>query len=143
MDVRFSKRAPWCCPAYENYYIQHRPAGRDIYGNETYEYALFRRLTFRVVKRFRTRKQAYAYVSRMTGYTRFDVKMGSTAIIVNDRQYLGVLYGETLFRIEKRTNEVSTRPVNDIQLSGWYMHYTDCVEDAKQIIRKEGDPGDG
>ena len=136
MDVRFTKATPCCCPSYGDFYIRDRASGKDIYGHETYEYALFKRQGSRIVRRFRTRKQAYAYVSKVTGYTRFDVKMGSTGIIMNDRQYMGVLHGKTLYRISKRTNEVATRPVDDVQLTGWHMKYAECLAEAKEIIEK-------
>ena len=133
-EIKFTKAAPYCCPSYKNYYIQDRYTGRDIYGNETYEYALFRKQPFQTIRRFRTRRQAYEYVSHMTGYTRFDIKMGSSGIIMNDREYLGIIHGYTMYRIAKRTREVATRPVNDTQLTRWHMKYVDCLSEAKEIL---------
>ena len=36
--------------------------GKDVYGHDSYEYALFKRIGFQLVKKFRTRKQAYEYL---------------------------------------------------------------------------------
>ena len=137
-EVRFNKKAPWCCPSYKNYYIQARYIGRDIYGNETYEYALFRKLPFILIRHFRTRKQAYEYLSNLTGYTRWDIKMGNQNI-VNDYDFLGIVYGSTIYRIEKRTRELYSRPIDDERLTCWHTKYVDCLSEAKQIIQsREG-----
>lgn len=138
-EIRFSRAAPWHCTSYKSYYIQDRSSGRDVHGNETYEYALFLKQPFQVVRRFRTRKQAYEYVSRLTGYSRWDIKMGSNGIVVNDREYLGVVYGNTMYRITRRTREVVTRPVDDKQLTRWHMKYVDCLSEAKEIIQNRED----
>lgn len=138
-EVRFTKTAPWRCPSYKDYYIQEWDAGKDIYGHDAYMYALFRRCPFQVIQHFRTRKQAYRYVSSLTGVTLWDVKMGSYRIITNDQNYLGVLHNRAMYRITKRTGEVAVRPVDDEQLSGWYDKYSDCLSAAKQIVKnKEG-----
>lgn len=135
--IRFTKSAPWCCPSYKDYYIQGRPSGRDVHGNDTYEYALFRKQPFQVIQRFRTRKHAYEYMSRLTGFTRWDIKNGSSGIIINDRQYLGVIYNGAMYRITRRTREVATRPVDDEQLTHWHMKYIDCLSEAKEIIQSK------
>ena len=134
-EIRFTRAAPWRCPSYKDYYIQDRPTGKDIYGNDTYGYALFKMKPFQVIRRFRTRKQAYEYVSRITVLEQWHVKMGSHSIIVNDHDYLGVIYGKSMYRISKRTCEVATRPVEDEQLSGWFMKYVECLNYAKELIK--------
>lgn len=136
-EIRFTRAQPCSCPAYGDYYIQDRAAGKDAYGNETYEYALFCRQPFRVIRRFRTRKQAYEYVSGLTGCTRWDIKIGSSNIIMNNCDYLGVLYGDTMYRLSKRTREVAVRPTKDKQLTRWHMRYVDCLAEAKNIIWEE------
>ena len=133
-EIRFSKKAHWCCPSYKDFYIQDRYIGRDVYGNETYEYALFRKHPFHVIRRFRKRKQAYEYVSNLTGYTRWDIKM-SNYNIINERDFLGVVYGNTIYRIVKRTREVQSRPIDDERLTCWHTKYVDCLSEAKQIIQ--------
>ena len=138
-EIKFTRADPWRCPAYKDFYIQDRPAGRDIYGNNAYKYALFRKIPFQVIRRFRTRKQAYEYVSRITGYSRWDIKWNSYGIVINDRDYLGVLYNGTLYRITKRTREVATRPLNDEQLSGWFIKYVECLTYAKELIKEMED----
>lgn len=140
LEIRFTKAAPWCCPSCGDYYIQDRPAGKDIHGHDTYEYALYHKLRFQVIRRFRTRRQAYEYVSRITGFSRWDIRMGSYGILVNDREYLGVLYNGTMYRITKRTREVATRPAEDERLTGWHMKYVDCLSEAKEIIQREDLP---
>ena len=135
-EIRFSRAAPWCCPSYKDYYIQDRSSGKDVYGNDAYDYALFKRQPFQVIRRFRTRKQAYEYVSRITGFDQWHIKMGSFSIVVNNHDYLGVIYGKSMYRISKRTREVAIRPVDDEQLSGWFMKYVDCLEYAKQLIKE-------
>lgn len=139
MEIKFTRSDPWSCPSCGFYYIQDRVAGKDIYGHETYEYALFRKCPFQVIRRFRTRKQAYEYVSNITGFSRWDLEWNSPSIVTNDREYLGVIYNMTMYRISKRTREVATRPVNDEQLSGWYMKYAECVSAAKQLINEQED----
>lgn len=138
-EIRFSKAAPWRCPAYKDLYIKDRSIGRDVYGHERYEYALFRRRPFVTVKRFRTRKQAYQYVSDITGYTQWDVRMGCCNIVLNDHEYLGVIYGHNMYRITKRNNEVAVRSLEDDQLTGWYELYRDCLSAAKEIIQNMED----
>lgn len=136
-EIRFTRGgAPWRCPCYKSYYILERFGGRDIYGNETYEYALFHKQPYQVVQRFRTRRQAYEYVSRRTGLTRWDIKMGSVKVVINDREYLGVIYGNIMYRISRRTREVAIRPLYDKQLTRWHMKYVDCLSEAKEIIQR-------
>lgn len=135
-EIRFTRAAPDRCPAYKDYYIQDRYVGRDIYGHEAYEYALFRRLHFRTVRRFRKRKQAYKYLSDLTGLTRWEVKMGSYHIVSNTRDALCVIHGRAMYRLEKRTNEIRTRPVDDEKLSGWYERYAECLAAAKETVKR-------
>lgn len=136
-EIRFTKAVLYGCPAYKDYYIQDRAIGKDVYGHEAYEYALFRRNHFKVVRRFRTRKQAYQYVSDITGLDQWDVKMRGYRIITNDRECLGVLHNDTMYRIMRRTREVAVRPSKDEQLTGWYDKYNDCLSAAKQIVKSE------
>lgn len=137
-EIRFSRPTPGSCPAYKDYYIQDRFAGKDIYGNDAFEYALFKRVPFKVIRRFRTRKRAYEYVSNLTGFSRWDLSYRSCGIVVNDKEYLGVISNGTMYRITRRTREVATRPANDEQLTGWFMRYADCLEEAKQLIQEKG-----
>ena len=134
-QIVFSRHTPASCPAYKDYYIQDRAIGNNIYGHEAYEYALFRKCHFRAVRQFRTRKQAYKYVSGITGLSDWDVRMGSGSIIVNDRELLGVRHGGKLYRIEKRTRTVSVRPESDDQLTGWFTSYNECLSAAKAFIQ--------
>lgn len=133
-EIRFSRERPWCCPAFRDFYIQDRPAGRDIYRKETYEYALFRKIRFEPVKRFRTRKKAYVYLCNKTGLCELSVKWQSPQIIVNNRQYIGVTDGKTMYRLDKRTRWVEKRPVEDERLTCWYPSYSDCLTEAKRIV---------
>lgn len=136
-EIRFVPAMPGGCPAYGSFYIQDRLMdGRDIYGHETYQYALFRKVPFQVLRRFRTRKQAYEYLTCLTGLTRLDVEWGSHSIIVNDREHLGILHGDTMYRMDKRTREIVTRPLEDEQLTGWYDRYTECLSEAKSIVKR-------
>ena len=137
--IKFTRTQPGSCPAYKDFYIQDRSAGKDVYGNDAYEYALFRRRPFELIRRFRTRKQAYEYVSRMTSYTRLDIRLRSCGIVVNDREYLGIIHGGVMYRISKRTREVCSRPVDDERLTGWYMKFADCLSEAKQLINEMED----
>lgn len=136
-EIAFTKTAPGSCPAYGDYFIQDRPYGRDIHGNECWQYALFRKQHFQTVRRFRTRKQAYRHLSELTGLTRWDLKNRSHSIIINDRQYLGVIYGDTMYRLDKRAREIQTRPTEDERLSGWHDKYNECLAEAKRIITEE------
>ena len=137
MEIRFTRSGPGACPAFRDYYIQDRFAGRDIYGNDAYQYALFRRLSFTVIRLFRTKKQGYRYLSELTGLTDWDVRMGSSSIICHDHEYLGVLSGDTLYRITKRTRLLEKRPAEDQRLTGWFDRYADCLAEAKYLLSKE------
>lgn len=134
-EIRFSRKDPSACPAYKDYYIQDRMAGRDIHGHETYEYALFRRRGFELVKKCRTRKQAYQYVGEKAYISKYEVDHGSNRV-VRDRDWLGVYTHDGIFKIIKRTNEILLRPMDDEQLTGWRMTYQDCLAEAKEIVRK-------
>ena len=135
-DVRFSRRDPACCPAYKEYYIQDQLSGTDIYGHETYQYALFRKCPFQMIRKFRTRKQAYAYVSNLTGVDQWDVKWGSCRIVGNPRydNLFGVIHAGKMYRINRRARTVEMAPLDDEQLSGWHDKYHECVAEAKRII---------
>lgn len=136
MEIRFKKTAPDRCPAFRDFYILDRVSGRDIYGHETYQYALYRKNSFHAIRRFRTRRQAYEYLTQKTGLTRLDVKWRSRSIVVNDRDHLGVLHDGTLYRMNKKTREIDSRPLEDEQITGWFDRYADCVAESKEIIKK-------
>ena len=136
-DIRFTRPEPGACPKYGDYFIQDRPYGRDVYGNESYQYALYRKRRFQTVKRFRTRKQAYEYLSKITGLTRWDILHRSASIITNDREYLGISHGGEFIRLVKKTREIETRPAEDERITGWYDKLSECIEEAKQIITEE------
>lgn len=141
-EIRFVRSAPYACPQYGAYYIQDRMIGKDIYGHESYEYALFRKIGFRLVKKFRTRKQAYEFLSKKTSLTQWDIKMGSCNVVVNDRNVLGIEHGKALYKLMKHTREVYTRQSEDENLSQWYTNYNECLENAKKIVQeieKEGE----
>ena len=136
-DIRFTKKNPWSCPSYKDYFIKDRPDGKNIYGHDSYSYALFRRKPFITLERFKKRKQAYRYVRSLTGLDQFSVKYENSSIILNNREYLGVIYDGTMYRIAKRTCEVQARPAEDEQITGWAGSLAECLCDAKQIIRRE------
>lgn len=135
-EIRFVRSKPYACPKYGTYYIQDRVIGKDVYGHDSYEYALFRRIGFQLVRKFRTRKQAYEYLSKKTSITQWDIKMGAYNIVVNDREVLGIMHGKTLYKLIKYTREVYARPLEDEKLSQWYTYYTECMENAKKIVRE-------
>ncbi len=137
--IAFRRKHPYSCPAFGMYYIQSRPAGTDINGNGVYEYALFQKQPFVLVKRFRTRKQAYEWLGKRTALTRFDVEHGSIRVILNDKTALGVCYGCDMFKLDRRTRTVYTRPTEDLRLTVWYDKYVECVKWSKKIIaEREG-----
>ncbi|MBQ3702493.1 MAG: hypothetical protein II885_07025 [Oscillospiraceae bacterium] len=136
-EITFRKREPAGCPQYGDYYIRDRAIGRDSYGHERYEYALFRRQHFETVRQFRTRKQAYQYLSELTLLSRWDVERGSSSVICHGHEYLGVIYGDTMYRITKRTRVLDKRPVEDVQLTRWFDRYADCLAEAKRLLGKE------
>lgn len=135
-DIRFLRRDPGCCPAYREYYIQDRLSGTDVYGHETYQYALFRRHPFQLVRKFRTRKQAYVYVSELTGVDQWDVKMGNCKIIGNPHfnNFIGVIHAGKMYRINRRARTVEVAPLDNEQMSIWFDRYSECVAEAKRII---------
>jgi hypothetical protein len=137
-EIRFQRRLPGACPQYKNFVIQDRYIGRNLYGNDCYEYSLFYKIDFEIVRRFRTRKQAYQYLSDLTGLSRLDIKMGSASIIRNDGECLGLIWGNTMYRLYKRTRVVERRPVEDEQITGWFEKFSECLAEAKEIIRRDG-----
>lgn len=136
MEIRFVKKQPWCCPSYGDFYIQDREAGRDIHGNQTYLYALFRRQPYQLIKKFRRRKQAYEYLSNITCISRETLNENGYRIH-NDARYLRILYNNTIYQIDKYTRELSSRPLADEQLSAWYDKYKVCLDNSKRIVAKE------
>lgn len=135
-EIRFVRSEPYACPKYGMYYIQDRMVGKDVYGHDSYEYALFRRIEFQLVRKFRARKQAYEYLSKKTSITQWDIKMGAYNIVVNDRKVLGIMHEKTLYKLIKYTREVYARPLEDEKLSQWYTNYNECLENAKKIVRE-------
>lgn len=139
-EIVFKKDDPAACPSCGEYYIQDRVAGRDIYGHEAYEYALFRKSPWMLMWSFRRRKKAYEYLSEKTGLTRWDVVRRSGRVICNDREMLGVQAGDgTLWKLMKQTSPVQVwmRYGTDLQVTGWYMTYRECLEAAKERIAAE------
>ncbi len=134
--IKFTRKHPWSCPSFRDFYIKDRANGKDIHGKTIYEYALFRKYQFQVVKRFRTRKQAYLYVSNITGINQYRTKTDNFQVIFNDRDYLGVSSDngtcQIIYRITKRTNEVAI--LRNVQISGWYDKYIWCLNEAKKLI---------
>lgn len=76
------------------------------------------------------------YVSQVTGLDQWDIKFGSHRVITNNHEYLGVIHGDIMYRISKKTREVAMRPVNNEQLTGWHMKYVDALSEAKELIKK-------
>lgn len=130
------------CPTYKDYYICDRFSGKDVHGHDTYEYALFRRSQKQILGKFRRRKQAYEFLGNIIGcrdkiYIQIMQDAGNA---VNEREHLSIRRGDLIYRLEKRTNEVSVRPYYDQQISGWHMTYNECLKEAKEIIgRSETD----
>lgn len=135
-EIRFVRSKPYSCPKYGPYYIQDRMIGKDVYGHDSYEYALFRKNGFQFVRKFRKRKQAYEYLSKKTSITQWDIKMGAYNIVVNDREVLGIMHGETLYKLIKYTREVYARPLEDEKLSKWHTNYNECLGNAKKIVQE-------
>lgn len=135
-EIRFTRSEPWRCPRYKNFFIQDRLAGKDVYGHDTYQYALFRDMPFQEIRRFRTRKQAYEWLSKETHLTRWDIERRNPAIIRNDNQSLAVWHNDNLYRLNKRRRLVEVRPVEDERLTVWHDKYTECLEDAKRVVMK-------
>ena len=129
------------CPQYKNYVIRDRYSGRDRHGNECYEYALFRLYDFELVKKFRTRKQAYMYLHKLTGLDQISVYYHNPAIICNDHQYLGVLHVDTMYRINKKTRVLEKKPAEALRLTPWYMRQSECIADAKLILKSFEESG--
>ena len=136
MEIRFVKKQPWCCPSYGDFYIQDREAGRDIHGNQTYVYALFRRQPYQLIERFKKRKRAYEALSAITCIDR-ETMNSNMHRIHNDARYLRVLYNDNIYQIDKYTCELSSRPLADEQLSAWYDKYKVCLDNSKRIVAKE------
>lgn len=124
------------CPSYGEYYIGQRYAGRDIYGKEAYDSALFRKTPFRLVKKCRTRKQAYQYVAQETGLCWYWGKnrREMPPDTYDNREFAGVIREETCWKVIKRTNEVMTKPLHDEQLTPWFEKYADCLREAKELV---------
>ena len=133
MEIKFVKKQPWMCPCYGDFYIQDREAGRDIHGNQTYVYALFKRQKYRLIRKFRRRKQAYEYLSNITCITRETLSANSYRV-VNEARYFRILYNNTIYQIDKYTRELSERPLEDEQLSVWYDKYKICLENSQKIV---------
>lgn len=89
-----------------------------------------------MIRKFRTRKQAYAYVSNLTGVNQWDVKWGSCRIIGNPRydKLFGVIHMDKMYRINREARTVEVAPLDNEQLSIWFDRYSECVAEAKRII---------
>lgn len=135
-EIRFVREKPYACPRYGPFYIQDRMIGKDVYGHDSYEYALFRKIGFRLVRKFRTRKQAYEFLSKTTSITQWDIKMGAYDIVANDREMLGIQHGKTLYKLVKYSKEVFARPLEDEKLTQWYSTYSECLEKAKKVVQE-------
>lgn len=138
-EIRFTRQNPWSCPSYKDYYIMDKYSGKDIYGHDAYDYALFRHCGFQLVRTFKTRKRAYQFIGKETGLSDWDLRMGSYAFICNDRELLGVQRDGILWRIEKRSRPVRvlTRPIEDERLTGWFTTYNECLQVSKEFIKQE------
>ena len=117
--INFSRSSPWECPVCGPYYIQDRAAGKNIYGHDAYEYALYRKEVYRPEGTFRTKKQAYRHVCSKTGLTIWNVKYKNVDILI-DREKTVVFHDGVYWKIEKRTRPVRvfSRP-EDKRLSAW------------------------
>lgn len=81
--------------------------------------------------------KGYQYLSRLTYLSRFDIEMGCCNIICHDHEYLGVISGDTIYRITKRTRLLEKRPSEDQRLTGWFDRYADCLAEAKYLLSSE------
>ena len=138
MKVAFTRRRPFESPSFGDYYIQERKSGKNIYGHDSYEYSLFRRVPFETVATFRTRKQAYKYVSERTFFSKWSTDHHAPGTI-KDRDYVGCIHGSVMYRVEKKTRpvQVRMRPVDDEQVLGWFWTYNECLAAAKEYIERE------
>ena len=133
-EIRFTRPRPDACPQHKDYYIRERWSGYDIHGNETYDYALFQRVQFKFVRKFHRRKQAYEFLAKVAHITKFDVEQGSHRVITNTHEMIGIIGGSMMYRLNKRTRVLETRPIDDEQVTVWHMTYRDCLMDAKITI---------
>lgn len=132
-EVRFTKKDPAACPSYKEYYIKDRMAGKDVHGHDAFEYALFRRRHFELVKKFRKRKQAYKYVCEACCVSKLGAERGDWNI-VRGTDYIGVYTSRGMYKVMKRSSEVLFRPYDDEQMSGWAVTYNECLTAAKIIV---------
>ena len=132
-DVTFRRTEPGACPRYKDYYVQDRYTGKNVYGHDTYEYALFKKCPFVTIDRFRRRKQAYEYVARETGVTKETEKY--TNRVIREQGWVAVYNGADIWKIIKRTNEVQHRPEQDLRITGW-MQFAECLDAAKAYIEQ-------
>lgn len=135
-EITFKPIYSGACPSYGEYYIGQRYAGRDVYGKEAYDSALFRKIPFQFVRKFRTRKQAYQFVAQKTGLYWYWGKNRREAPpdFYDNREFAGVIRGETCWKVIKRTNTVVSKPLHDEQLTPWFEKYSDCLREAKGIV---------
>ena len=133
-DITFSRPYPGACPQYRDYYIQDRFAGKDVHGNDAYDYALFRRFCFIPIKKVSKRRQGYKYLNQITGLSRLELKYRSPSVIVNDRECLGIHHGYNFYKFMKRTGEIFMKPDEDVQISAWFMSYSECLEWSKETL---------
>lgn len=141
-EIKFTRKKPWECASCNDFYIQDRFVGKDVYGHDSYQYALFRRCPFRLIRKFRTRKQAYVAFENLTGISEFDIRMGSYRIISGARggRFFGVRSGDKMYRLDRYNRTIESRNMTDTQLSTWYDRHAECVTEAKKIIaRLEGE----
>lgn len=137
-EIKFARKNPWECAAYNDFYIQDRFTGKDVYGHDSYQYALFRRCPFRLIQKFRTRKQAYVAFGDVTGISEFDIRMGAYEIIsgAHGGRFFGVQSGDKIYRLDRYNRTIEVRPIHDTRISPWCDKYAECVTGAKQIIAR-------
>lgn len=125
--IKFKEPYPGACPAYGDYYIRDRCSGRDVHGHLSYEYSLFRRLPFVVKYQFSDETDARDFFAKLVLRSR---------VPVNDNGNLVALVNNTIFKLDLKTLEISEKPLENEQLSGWHDRLSDCIADAKEIIAK-------
>lgn len=124
--IVFRRAEPWCCPRYQDYIIYERPCGKDIYGHETHQYALFRTYPLLFVRRFNTRKKAYQYM----------FCLGYHQILFSNPRELVIQVGNKCYKLEKYTRKLYVRQDRE-QLSEWFDSYSECLREAKQIVERD------
>ena len=79
------------------------------------------------------------WLSEKTQNDQWDIKWGSSEIIINNHEILGIRHNGMNYKFEKRTRTVHIWPAENEQLSVWYQSYAECLENAKRIAARHED----